>query len=127
MVSAYRWNRALVRSSAIHPEDERHPHVIKDFISSLQHNIRNKIANKWTDLKNPPHTVQEVFDLAIRSETQIQVANSFKMELSSDFSSAEINEIEMSETSCDDFEVNEVAKGKTWNKTLVAQTLSLCI
>ena len=36
MVYAYRWGRALVRSSAICPEDERHPHVIKDFISSLQ-------------------------------------------------------------------------------------------
>ena len=57
MVYAYRWGRALVRSSGIHPEDERHPHVIKDFISSLQHNIRHKIVNKWADLKNPPHTV----------------------------------------------------------------------
>ena len=36
MVYTYRWDRALVRSSAIHPEDERYPHVIKDFISSLQ-------------------------------------------------------------------------------------------
>ena len=31
--------------------------------------------------KNPPHTVQEAFDLAIKTETQIQVADSFKMEL----------------------------------------------
>ena len=35
MVYAYQWGRALVRSSAIHPEDERHPHVIKDFISII--------------------------------------------------------------------------------------------
>ena len=45
-VYAYRWGCTLVRSSGIMPEDERHPHVIKDFISSLQKNIRNKIANK---------------------------------------------------------------------------------
>ena len=83
MVYAYRWGRALGKVFSNHPEDERHPHVIKDFISSLQHNIRNKIMNKWADLKNPPHTVQEAFDLAIKTETQIQVADSFKMELTS--------------------------------------------
>ena len=54
MAYTYRWVRVLVRSSGIHPEDERHPHVIKGFISSLQHNIRNKITNKWADLKNLP-------------------------------------------------------------------------
>ena len=49
--------RALVRSSGIRLEDERHPNVIKYFITSLQMNIRNKIANKWTDMRTPPHTV----------------------------------------------------------------------
>ena len=71
--------------------------------------------NKWADLKNPPHTVQEAFDLTIKTETQIQVTNSFKMELSSNFSSADINEIDIDDTSCDEFEVNEVSKGKKWN------------
>ena len=45
MVYAYRWGRALVRSSAICPEDERDPPTIKYFISSLQKNSRNKITN----------------------------------------------------------------------------------
>ena len=90
MVYAYQWSRALVRSSAICPEDERHSHIIKDFISSLQHNIRNKITNKWADLRNPPHTFQEVFDLAIKTEIQIKVADSFEMELTSNFASADI-------------------------------------
>ena len=115
MVYAYRWGRALVRSSVIHAKDERHPHVIKDFIVSLQHNIRNKIANKWADLKNPPRTVQEAFDLAIKTETQIQVADSFKMELNSNFTSMDINEISADNTSSDEFEVNEVSRGKRWN------------
>ena len=35
-VYTYKWGRALKRSSGIHPEDERHPHVIKDFITSLE-------------------------------------------------------------------------------------------
>ena len=115
IVYAYRWDRALVRSSGIHTEDEKHPHVIKDFIALLQHNIRNKIANKWADLENLPHTVQEAFDLAIKTETQIQVADSFKMELNINFTSMDINEISTDDTSSDEFEVNEVSRGKRWN------------
>ena len=115
MVYAYRWGRALVRLSAIHPKDERHPHVIKHFILPLQHNIRNKIANKWADLKNPPCTVQEAFDLAIKTETQIQVTDSFKMELNSNFTSMDNNKISAYETSSDESELNEVSRGKRWN------------
>ena len=46
----YRWGRALYRSSGIRPSEERHPHIIKDFISSLKKNIRNKIANRWAEM-----------------------------------------------------------------------------
>ena len=49
-VYMYRWERALYRSSGIQPSEERHPHVIKDFISSLEKNIRNKIANRWAEM-----------------------------------------------------------------------------
>ena len=45
-VYKYRWGRTLYQSSGIRPNNERHPHVIKDFISSLKRNIRNKIANR---------------------------------------------------------------------------------
>ena len=34
-VYIYRWGRTLLKSSGIHLEDERHPHVIKDFLTSL--------------------------------------------------------------------------------------------
>ena len=114
IVYAYQWGRALVRSSGIHPENESHPHVIKDFISSLQRNIRNKIANKWAEMRNPPRTVQEAFDLADRIESQVQVADSFKLELSSDFFPVEINEVSTEETSGDEFEVNEVSRNGKW-------------
>ena len=50
-VYMYRWGRALYQSSGIRPENERHPHVIKDFISSLKKNIRNKIANRWAEMR----------------------------------------------------------------------------
>ena len=46
----YRWGRALYRSSGIRPSEERHPHVIKDFISSLKKNIKNKIINRWAEM-----------------------------------------------------------------------------
>ena len=42
-VYTYRWGNALLRSSGIHPEDESHPHVIKDFMTSLKKNIRDKL------------------------------------------------------------------------------------
>ena len=113
-VYTYRWGRTLVRSSGIQPEDERHPHAIKDFISSLQKNIRNKITNKWADMRNPPLTVQEAFDLATRTEMHIQVADSFKMELTNNFPSLNINEISADDTSSDEFEVNKVSRGKKW-------------
>ena len=81
----------------------------------MQRNIRNKITNKWADLKNPPCTVQEAFDLTIKREPQIQVADSFKMEFNNNFTLADINEISADDTSSDEFAVNEVSKGKKWN------------
>ena len=54
----------LYRSSGIQPKNERHPHVIKDFISSLKKNIRNKIANRWAEMQHPPSTVEKAFELA---------------------------------------------------------------
>ena len=63
-VYAYKWGHALVRSSGISTENERHPHIIKDFILSLKRNIRNKLVNKWAEMKRKPHTVQEAFSLA---------------------------------------------------------------
>ena len=113
-VYAYKWGWALVRSSGICPEDKRHPHVIKDFISTLRRNIRNKIANKWAEMRNQPHTIQEAFVLADEIEIQIQVADSFKLELMNDFTQVEVNEISTDETSGEEYEVNEVYCGNKW-------------
>ena len=77
--------------------------LLKILFPHCSSNIRNKITNKWADLKNPPHTEKEVFDLAIKIETQIQVADSFKMELNSNFTLADIKEISADETSSDEF------------------------
>ena len=61
-------------------------------------------------MRNLPHTVQEAFNLADRIETQIQVADSFKMKLSNDFLTADINEVNTEETSGDEIEMNKVTR-----------------
>ena len=73
-VYMYRWGHALYRSSGIRPSEERHPHIIKDFISSLKKNIRNKIANRWAEMRHPPNTVKRAFELTSDMEKQLQVS-----------------------------------------------------
>ena len=67
-------------------------------------------------MRTPPHTVQEAFDLATRVKIHVQIANNFKMEMSKDFNSMDINDISTEETSSHEFEVNEVSWGKKWGK-----------
>ena len=65
-------------------------------------------------MRNPPCTVQEAFNPADRIESQLQVANSFKLELSNDYSTADINKVSAEKTSGDEFEVNEVKRNRKW-------------
>ena len=110
-VYMYRWGHALYRSSGIRPSEERHPHVIKDFISSLKKNIRNKIANRWAEMRHPPSTVERAFELTCDVEKQLQVADSFKLEFPS-YNSRDINKISAEETSGDEQEVNKISRKK---------------
>ena len=55
-------------------------------------------------MRNPPHTVQEAFNLADRIKSKIQVADSFKLELTNDFSPVDVNGISADETSGDEYE-----------------------
>ena len=109
----YRWGHALYRSSGIRPSEERHPHVIKDFISSLKKNIRNKIANRWAEMRHPPNTVERAFELASDMEKQLQVMDSFKLDFPT-YPSRELNEMSTEEMSGDEQEVNEIARNKIW-------------
>ena len=65
-------------------------------------------------MRNPPRTVQETFKLADDIEPQLQIADSFKLELSNNFSPVEVNEISAGEMSSNEFEVNEMSRGKKW-------------
>ena len=102
----------MYRSSGIRPSEERHPHVIKDFISSLKKNIRNKIANRWAEMRHPPNTVERAFKLASDMEKQLQVTDSFKLDFPT-YPSRELNEIS-EETSGDEQEINEISRNKKW-------------
>ena len=112
-VYMYKWGRALYRSSGIRPDEERHPHVIKDFISSLKKNIRNKIANRWAEMQHPPSTVERAFELACDVEKQLQVTDSFKLDCPT-YPSRELNEMSAEDSSGDENEVNEIARNKRW-------------
>ena len=112
-VYMYRWGRALYQSLGIRPNNERHPHVIKYFISSLKKSIRNKIANRWAEMRHPPSTIERAFELASDVEKQLQVTDSFKLEFPS-YSSNELNEMSTEETSGDEAELNEMSRGKKW-------------
>ena len=109
----YRWGHALYRSSGIRPSEERHPHVIKDFLSSLKKNIRNKIANRWAEMQHPPNTVERAFELACDVEKQLQVTDSFKLDFPT-YPSRELNEMSAEETSGDEQEINEISRNKKW-------------
>ena len=110
-VYMYRWGCALYRFSGIRPSEERHPHIIKDFISSLKKNIRNKIANRWAEIRHPPNTVERAFELASDVEKQLQVTDSFKLDFPT-YPSRELNKMSAEETSGDEQEVNEIARNK---------------
>ena len=65
-------------------------------------------------MRNPPRTIQEAFRLVDDVESQLQVADSFKLELTNNFHSMEVNEMSAEEASGDEFEVNEMSRGKRW-------------
>ena len=64
--------------------------------------------------EDPPKTVQEAFKLADDVQAQLQVVDSFKLEMSNNFSPVEVNEMSTEEASSDEFEVSEISRGKKW-------------
>ena len=87
--------------------------LIQYFISFLKKNIRNKIANRWTEMRQPPNTVKKAFKLVSNVEKQLQVAGSFKLEFPT-YPTGEINELSAEESSGDEVEVNELSRGRKW-------------
>ena len=83
----------------------------KRFYFIAEENIRNKIANRWAEMRHPPSTVEKAFELACDVEKQLQVTDSFKLEFPT-YHSREINEMSAEEISGDEQEVNEISRRK---------------
>ena len=79
----------------------------------MKKNIRNKIANRWAEMRQPPSTVEKAFKLVCDVEKQLQVADSFKLEFPS-HPTSELNELSTEESSGDEAELNEMSRGKKW-------------
>ena len=63
--------------------------------------------------ETPPTTVERAFELANDIEKQHQVVDSFKLDFAT-YPCRELNEMSTEETSGDEQEVNEIARGKRW-------------
>ena len=111
----YKYGHMHHLSTGIRAERETHPFAITGFISALEPQLNRSVAKRYTDARNKPHTLEEVFQLAEQCSRKIQEANSLGQSLSLNLQST-VNEISSAE-------VNEVTQGhwnnynkKPWNK-----------
>ena len=102
-------------STGIRSERKTHPFAITGFISALEPQLNQIVAKRYTDTRNKPHTLEEVFQLAEQCSRKMQEASSLGQGSSLSLQSS-MNEISSAE-------VNEVTQGhwnnynkKPWNK-----------
>ena len=114
-VLIYKYGHMHHLATGIRAENETHPFTITGFISVLEPQLNRTVAKRYTDVRNKPQTLEEVFKLAEQCTRKMQEANSLGHSSSLNLHSA-INEITSSE-------VNEVSHGrynnyskKPWNK-----------
>ena len=94
---------------------ERETFAITGFISALEPQLNRAVAKRYTDARNKPHTLEEVFQLAERCSRKMHEVSSLGQSSSLNLQSS-VNEISSTE-------VNEVTQGcwnnynkKPWNK-----------
>ena len=93
-VYVYRYGHMHQRSSGIRAADETHQHIIQDFIKSLKPKIKNKFANKFTECRFQPRTLEQAFLLALDLEKKIQIADSFRDDIMDSRTPATVNEVQ---------------------------------
>ena len=93
-VYVYRYGCMHQRSSDIRSADEKHQHVIQDFIKSLKPKIKNKFANKFAEHRFQPRTLEQAFLLALDLEKKIQIADSFRDDIMDSRTPATVNEVQ---------------------------------
>ena len=111
----YKYGHMHHLTTGIRAENETHPFTITGFISVLEPQLNRTVVKRYTDARNKPQTLEEVFQLAEQCTRKMQEANSLGHSLSLNLHSA-INEITSTE-------VNEVSHSrynnynkKPWNK-----------
>ena len=114
-VFIYKYGHMHFLSTGIKVERETHPFAITGFISALEPLLNRAVAKRYTDARNKPHTLEEVFQLAEQCSKKMQEANLLGQTSSLSLQST-MNEIYSAE-------VNEVTQGhwtncnkKPWNK-----------
>ena len=113
-VYVYSYGRMHQRSSGIRAADETHQHVIQDFIKSLKPKIKNKFANKFAEGRFQPRTLDHAFSLALDLEKKIQIANSFRDDITDSRTPATVNEVQSFPLD-DSHSVNEVSSYRNNN------------
>ena len=93
-VYVYRYGRMHQRSSGIRAAEETHQHMIQDFIKLLKPKIKNKFANKFTEGRFQPRTLDHAFSLALDLEKKIQIAESFRDDIMDSRTPAMVNEVQ---------------------------------
>ena len=111
-VFIYKYGHMHFLSTGIKAERETHPFTITGFISALEPQLNRIVVKRYTDTRNKPCTLEEVFQLAEQCSRKMQEANSLGHTSSLNLQST-VNEISSAE-------VNEVTQGhyskKPWNK-----------
>ena len=114
-VFIYKYSQMHFLSTGIRSERETHPFAITGFISALEPQLNRAVAKRYTDAKNKPCTLEEVFQLAEQCSRKMQEASSLGQSSSLNLQPS-VNEISSAE-------VNEVTQGcwnnynkKPWNK-----------
>ena len=99
-VFIYKYGHMHFLSIGIKAERETHPFVIAGFTSALEPQLNRAVAKRYTDTRNKPHTLEEIFQLAEQCSRKMQEANSLGQTSSlslqptmNEISSAEVNEV----------------------------------
>ena len=77
IVFIYKYSQLHYISTGIKVEREIHPFAITGFIAALEPQLNRVVAKKYTDAKNKPCILQDVFQLAEHCSRKRQEASSF--------------------------------------------------
>ena len=102
----YKYGQMHFLSTGIRSERETCPFTITGFISALEPQLNRIVAKRYTEARNKPHTLEDVFQLAEQCSRKMHEASSLGHSSSLNLPSS-MNEISSAE-------VNEVTQGH-WN------------